>query len=282
MRDEPSRAPSPFRRLIRRYPGRMSTRQAEVAAIGPVGPNGCVGPLGGPDAPVRPRGRAAHAAVVGAGVAAFLFLAGFVVFLASLEHAERDPAGASDAIVALTGGAQRIEDAVELLAKGFGNRLLITGVNERTSREEIARLTPGQRDLVECCVDLDYRAQNTVGNAVEIGRWARSNRFHSLIVVTSNYHMPRALAELERTLPHTRKIPHAVIVSGETAGWFASPTRFRLLFSEYVKYLAVLAKTRLALGMRGIVPAAAEPTSASSIAAAPLARPKRAASLPKG
>lgn len=282
MRDEPSGASSPFRRLIRRYPGGMEMRRAREAAIGPAAPDGPFGSGGAPAALARPRGRLAHAAVVGAGLVAFVFLSGFVVFLASLERSERDPAGASDAIVALTGGAQRIEDAVELLAKGFGNRLLITGVNERTSREEIARLTPGQRDLVECCVDLDYRARNTVGNAVEIGRWARSNRFRSLIVVTSNYHMPRALAELERTLPDTRKIPHAVVASGDSVDWLSSPARLRLLFSEYVKYLAVLAKTKLEFAGHGPASMAAEPASTPSIAAAPLASPRRAASLPRG
>ena len=281
MRDEPNWASPPFRRLIRRYPDGMKMRRAGEVAIGPAAPEGHCVSKGAPAASTHRRGRLAHAAVVGAGLVAFVFLAGFVIFLSSLERSERDPAGASDAIVALTGGAQRIEDAVELLAKGFGNRLLITGVNERTSREEIARLAPGQRNLVECCVDLDYRAQNTVGNAVEIGRWARSNRFRSLIVVTSNYHMPRALAELERTLPDTRKTPHAVVASGEPADWFSSPTRLRLLFSEYVKYLAVLAKTKLALAGRRTAGMATGPASTSSVAIAPIAGPRRSAALPR-
>ncbi len=121
------------------------------------------------------------------------------------------PEGRTDGIVALTGGAQRIGDAIDLLAAGYGRRLLITGVNERTSREEIARLNPTQRQLIACCVDLDYRARNTIGNAIETRRWMRTHHFSTVAVVTSNYHMPRTLVELdhalqesERIVPHTR------------------------------------------------------------------------------
>ncbi|WP_375457988.1 YdcF family protein [uncultured Enterovirga sp.] len=182
------------------------------------------------------------------------FLAGFASFLFSLEHAERAPATSTDGIVVLTGGAQRIEDAIELLAKGYAGRLLITGVNERTSRETIKRLTPGQREFVECCVDLDYRAQNTVGNAAEIALWVRSRGFTSLIVVTSNYHLPRTLAELDEALPEIRKIPYAVVASGRGPdGFWSLAARAKLLVSEYIKYIAVSVRLRVAgwLGPHG-------------------------------
>lgn len=181
-----------------------------------------------------------------AGVGA-AFLAGFATFLLSLEQAEREPAALTDGIVVLTGGAQRIEDAVELLARGYAGRLLITGVNERTSRDAIARLTKGQRELVECCVDLGYRARNTVGNAAEIARWVRRRSFSSLIVVTSNYHLPRALAELDEALPDIRKIPYAVVASGRSQdGFWPFAARTRVLVSEYVKFVAVSVRTRVA------------------------------------
>ncbi|HJW79515.1 MAG TPA: YdcF family protein, partial [Beijerinckiaceae bacterium] len=136
-------------------------------------------------APERPRRTGLPLALGSLALAllTFVFVAGFgfLAFVATLERYERDPQRRADAIVALTGGAQRIGDAIDLLAKGYGRRLLITGVNERTSRQEIARLNPGQRRLFDCCVDLDYRARNTVGNAVETRRWMDGNRFGSLI-----------------------------------------------------------------------------------------------------
>lgn len=169
----------------------------------------------------------------------------FARFVRSLARQESDPPQAAEAIVALTGGSQRIGDAIELLARGYGARLLITGVNERTSLNEIARLSPGQRDLVACCVDLDYRARNTIGNAVETSRWVRANGFGSLIVVTSNYHMPRTMAELDRALPATLKVPHPVVGSVEPRTWWMKPSAIRLLVSEYLKYLVVTARNRI-------------------------------------
>jgi uncharacterized SAM-binding protein YcdF (DUF218 family) len=178
--------------------------------------------------------------------AVFVTATGFLGFVGSLDRFERYPASRADGIVALTGGAQRIGDAIDLLAKGYGTRLLISGVNERTSRDEIARLNPGQRRLFECCVDLDYRARNTIGNAVETRRWMEDHRFRSLIVVTSNYHMPRTLLELDSAMPEARKVPFAVVnesVRPET--WWKSVATAKLLASEYVKYLAGWVRTRL-------------------------------------
>ena len=171
--------------------------------------------------------------------------AGFVVFIASLDRYEREPGARTDAIVALTGGAERIGDAIDLLAKGYGRRLLITGVNERTSRDEIARLNPGQRRFFECCVDLDYRARNTIGNAIETRRWMQGHRFRSLIVVTSNYHMPRTLAELDHALPNLQKIPYPVAATIDPHDWWHNPAVARVIFTEYLKFLAVWVRTHL-------------------------------------
>jgi uncharacterized SAM-binding protein YcdF (DUF218 family) len=181
-------------------------------------------------------------ATVALGAAA---LVGFFVFVYSIDRIERNPAARTDAIVALTGGAQRIGDAIDLLGRGYGSRLLITGVNERTSRDEIARLNPGQRRLFTCCVDLDYRARNTIGNAIETRRWMLDNGFRSLIVVTSNYHMARTLTELDHVLPEARKVPFAVVTgSVDLDGWWRNPSTARLLAYEYVKLLAVYVRTR--------------------------------------
>ena len=170
--------------------------------------------------------------------------AGFVFFVQTIDRYERNPATRTDAIVALTGGAQRIADAIDLLGKGYAGRLLITGVNERTSLDEIARLNPGQRRLIECCVDLDYRARNTIGNAIETRRWMQDHNFRSLIVVTSNYHMPRTLIELDHVLPDARKVPYPVVPETlDIADWWRSPSAARLLAYEYAKLLAVYVRT---------------------------------------
>lgn len=200
-----------------------------------------------PTMPVRRRGRdlAVRCGAVVAGVSALALLAGFLAFVGALARQERAPEGRTDGIVALTGGAQRIGDAIDLLAAGYGRRLLITGVNERTSREEIARLNPTQRDLIACCVDLDYRARNTIGNAIETRRWMRTHHFSTVAVVTSNYHMPRTLVELDHALQESeRVVPHPVVAEGFAGAWWRSPPTARLLASEYLKFLASWVRTR--------------------------------------
>jgi uncharacterized SAM-binding protein YcdF (DUF218 family) len=175
----------------------------------------------------------------------FAAFGGFLAFVYSLERTERPPGARTDGIVALTGGSQRIGDAIDLLAQGYAERLLISGVNERTSREEIARLNPGQRRLFDCCVDLDYRARNTIGNAIETRRWIEQNGFRSIIVVTSAYHMPRTLVELDHALPNLRKVPYSVVSpTVDPSAWWRSPATARVLASEYVKLLIVWARTR--------------------------------------
>ncbi|MEE1656863.1 YdcF family protein [Microvirga sp. CF3062] len=176
--------------------------------------------------------------------AALVGFLGFLAFVYSLDRSEQRPETRADGIVALTGGAQRIGDAIDLLDKGYAKRLLISGVNENTSRDQISRLNPGQRRLFDCCVDLDYRARNTIGNAIETRRWAEKNSFHTIIVVTSNYHMPRTLVELDHALPNLQKIPYPVAATIDPHDWWHNPAVARVVFTEYLKFLAVWVRTR--------------------------------------
>jgi uncharacterized SAM-binding protein YcdF (DUF218 family) len=170
--------------------------------------------------------------------------AGFAWFVYHVPDEEIAVHGRFDGIVVLTGGASRISDAIDLLAAGRGRRLLISGVHRTTTTAAIARINPRYQTLVACCVDLDYSAVNTVGNAVETRRWARDRGFTSLIVVTSAYHMPRTMAELERQMPDTQLIPFPVVTEKlRNEPWWSSALTARLIFSEYAKF--VVAKLRM-------------------------------------
>ena len=175
-----------------------------------------------------------------------LLTAGFFWFAAQIPAEETPVDRKADGIVVLTGAASRIPDAIELLAAERGKRLLITGVHRATSAKEIARLTPLYSKYFTCCIDLDRSALNTFGNALETKRWAHANNFNSLIVVTSNWHMPRAMAEIEHQLPDVRLISYPVISEKvKTEPWWSSADTARFLVAEYLKYLFALTRMRL-------------------------------------
>lgn len=177
-------------------------------------------------------GGAAVAGVVAFGV-------GYANFASNIDLREPAAVPRTDAIVVVTGGSQRVGDAINLLGAERGARLLISGVNEKIGREELAKVNPSSRDLLACCVDLDYRARNTIGNAIEARRWVRQHNFQSLLIVTSNYHMPRTLAEFAHAMPGVRFVAHPVVSDAlEAANWWKSWSSVKLLVPEYAKYLA--------------------------------------------
>jgi uncharacterized SAM-binding protein YcdF (DUF218 family) len=186
---------------------------------------------------------ARNAVLTGAVVATTVLAGGFWLFVGALDRSEslvREPV---DGIVALTGGAERINEAVDLLIRGRGTRLLITGVNEKTTREELSRVHSDARPAFACCVDLDYRALNTIGNAEQTRLWARQHGFRSLLIVTSSYHMPRTLVEIGHVLPDVKIFAHSVVPeSMNIDGWWREPQLAKLLAFEYVKYVAAVAR----------------------------------------
>ena len=153
----------------------------------------------------------------------------------------------ADAIVALTGpSAERVNAAVRLLEQDKGERVLISGVNREVRRQELRALTPGSNKLFNCCVDLGFEAEDTIGNAQEIAAWADAKGYDSLIVVTSDYHMPRALTEIRAAAPGVRLTPYAVETpSLDNSRWWRAAVTARRMTLEYVKYLAALGRAMI-------------------------------------
>ena len=164
---------------------------------------------------------------------------GFLGFVAWLPQAETLPPARAQGIVILTGGPDRIAEGLQLLADGFGQRILITGVNGRTSREDLQRSHGIDPQTASCCIDLDWQALNTRGNAQEAARWARANGFNDLILVTSSWHMPRATEEMRQAMPEAHITGHAVVPPrAEWPKWWRDASMMRLLATEYVKFCA--------------------------------------------
>ncbi len=172
-------------------------------------------------------------------------LAGYAIFAMSLDQREPRLTERAEGVVALTGGSDRVLDAAALLSRGQAQRLLITGVNRATRGSAIAKLLPVSRDLFDCCIDLGYQALDTAGNAIETRDWARKHNINrSLIVVTSNYHMPRALAEISAALPGVALLPYPVVSEHvNVADWARDRRVAELIGSEYLKYLGALLRT---------------------------------------
>lgn len=183
-----------------------------------------------------------------------LFAAGFALFASAIQQGTGAPR-AAQAIVALTGGKARIGQAVNLLAQGKAKRLLISGVHPSTRASQLQRLVPGGADFFPCCVDLGRAAVDTRGNAAETSAWVARHGYRSLIVVTSDYHIPRTLIEFAWAMPEVQLIAHPVSSPDLQIGnwWSHSGTR-RVLFVEYMKYLNTLAQyagSRVVAGFGG-------------------------------
>ncbi len=205
---------------------------------------------------------------IGSGLAAAALLGlGFVLFAGAATRDPRQPVPKADGVVALTGAQHRIRVAARLLADGHAKRLLVTGINRQAGRSDVRRLARLGKGLFDCCVDLGYEAQDTVGNAEETRSWAATHGFSSLIVVTSSYHMPRSLVELGRVMPEVRLIAHPVLPHQlRDEAWWTSPAAVRLLASEYLKFLPSAARFAVARLVRTFEPravATAEPASRS-------------------
>jgi uncharacterized SAM-binding protein YcdF (DUF218 family) len=162
------------------------------------------------------------------------WVAGLAWFIRIADRGEPPPLRA-DGIVALTGGADRVETALHLLAEGRAAWLLVSGIGPGTDLTSLAKRTGVDAAPLAARIELGRQATSTRGNAVETAAWVQAKHIHSLIVVTAWYHMPRALTELARAVPGVVLYPAPVDPEGSHQPDLAMA---RLLAEEYSKYLA--------------------------------------------
>ena len=156
-----------------------------------------------------------------------LWALGFAVFALTLPRPADDRQ--TDAIVVLTGGAGRLERGVALLAAHRAQRLFVSGTARTVRKKELALRTHQPEALFDCCVDLGRESVDTRSNAVETARWLRAHQYKSVRLITTDWHMPRAHADLARELKGSQIsiLPDAV----------RSEPGFTTLFTEYHKYI---------------------------------------------
>ena len=179
----------------------------------------------------------AYAVLVGA-----TLVAGLQHFVLTLPQATIGTIQYTDGIVVVTGGQQRLDDGLELLTAGKAERMLISGVGEGVNRAVLIQelgLDDREASALFCCVELDFTADNTRGNAAATKEWASAHGMRSVRLVTASYHMPRTLVIFAREMPDPDIYQWAVMPEDlQIQNWWLDRTMFRLLSREYVKYLA--------------------------------------------
>lgn len=152
---------------------------------------------------------------------------GFIGFAVSQPR----PAGTqrAEAVVVLTGGSGRIAYALDVLDKGYVQRMFVSGVDRNVKPHEFAIEYKVASARMACCVTLGFDAVDTESNAREVARWLAREKIRSLRLVTNDWHMRRAVWELRRAAPVGVTI-HADAVPSQPS--------LRTLFFEYHKLLA--------------------------------------------
>ena len=172
---------------------------------------------------------------------ALAWASGFIWFLTIIPERVDDTTTHTDAIVVLTGGSERLPVGLELLEKGFAERLFVSGVYSGVDVATILDLNAQAPTTLACCIDLGHDASHTVGNARETALWMAAGHRHSLRLVTANYHMPRSLVLFHRMMPDVTIVPHPVFPDTvRVATWWRHPRSLVLLAVEYTKYLVSL------------------------------------------
>jgi len=152
---------------------------------------------------------------------------GFLWFAVALPQPAQKLA--TDAVIVPTGGAGRIGRGLDVLDNGLANRMLVTGVDPEVKPGEFAAQFKVPPEQMECCVTLGFVAVDTRGNASETAKWVEKNKVTSLRLVTTDWHMRRAVGELDRQLPGTVRVVRDAVPS--------SPS-LATLFLEYHKLIA--------------------------------------------
>lgn len=183
--------------------------------------------------------------VIGACLVAAAWAAGLLWFASTIPKEVADTSTHTDAIVALTGGAERIETGVRLLSQGLSERLFVSGAGEDVSTSDIlGRSVPVSPELAPN-ITIGKTAVDTPGNALETAAWVRGQNMRSIRLVTAAYHMRRSLLEFHGAMPEVEIVPHAVFPPHVKQDWWRWPGTASLIAREYTKFLLTWARQNL-------------------------------------
>ena len=147
-----------------------------------------------------------------------------------------------DGIVVLTGDQFRIAKGIELLKRNPNKKLLISGVNKNINPVDIIKEFPSSINFFQCCIDIGKDAKNTFENIIETFEWMKSNEFTSIIIVTSDYHLPRVKLEINRFIDN-QQIFYEAVKTDESD----SILRLKKITLEYIKYIRTFLSVKIGI-----------------------------------
>jgi len=164
-----------------------------------------------------------------------LVLSHFIFFLLLVKNFKSDytTIKSIDSIVVLTGDKFRISKGMEILSNGIGEKLLLSGVNKNIKLVNIKNEFPKYKNFFDCCVEIENISSNTFENSRETFLWLEKNKYNSVLIVSSDYHMPRAKLEFEKFLNTKNTYYHPVNSNNN----LMAIGKIKKLFLEYVKYM---------------------------------------------
>ena len=161
-----------------------------------------------------------------------LFFLYFFKYLIDVNNSTKNSYGNRyyDAAIVLTGDKYRINKGLELINKNIVDNLLISGVNKNINKNLIQRKFTNSKTIFDCCIEIENISRNTFENARESYLWMKNKNFNSLIIISSNYHLPRAKLEFSRFI----KKEDILFISSDA---FLENSEFKKLFFEYIKFI---------------------------------------------
>lgn len=133
--------------------------------------------------------------------AGLIFAVAFGFYLRDLLLHDKNLSDRADAAVVLTGGPDRLTDAATLLATEKASALFVSGVGGNANIDDLIAVAPALAPYKSCCLVIGREARNTRGNARETAHWVKVHHYSSVIVVTSVFHLPRAMVEMHAAMP---------------------------------------------------------------------------------
>ena len=138
--------------------------------------------------------------------------------------------------IVLTGGDNRVKKSLKIFfqIKNNNKNLFISGVGKGFDKKTLKKLTQeniNNEKIIECCIQIEGISRNTFSNAVESLKWVKSKKINSFVLLTNNYHMPRAMLEFKSIFNDISITPYAFV--DENKKWWKTKINY---ISEYFKY----------------------------------------------